>query len=85
MNSPSDDTGIEPNQRILKEIIRSAVTQNLSREVVTPCLDLSDLLIGVAVYSFPLRDESANQVVVTLYGSLFTRGIGMGKIDQRFA
>ena len=85
MNSPSGDTGVDAIQLILKEIIRRAVAQEFPRQTVTPGFDLSKLLSRAAVDPFPLGNESADQAIVTLYGSLLARGIGMGEADQRFA
>lgn len=85
MNSPSGDTGINPIQLVLEEFIRGAVAERLSWKVIAPDLNLSNLFVGVAVDPFPLGDESADQTIMTLYGSLLTRGIGMGKVDQCFA
>lgn len=64
MNSPSGNTGIDPVQLILEEIIRSSVAQEFPRKAVAPGLDLSYLLIGVAVDPFPLGDESADHPVL---------------------
>ena len=85
MNRSSGDTGVNFVKFVLEEFIWGAVVERLPWKPIAPDLNLSNLFVGVAVHSFPLGDESADQTIMTLYGFLLTRGIGMGKVDQCFA
>ena len=73
--------GVYPVQFVLKDLVRDTVTEYLPRKAIAPDFDLADLLVREPVDPATLGDESADQAIVTLYGSLFTRGIRMGKIE----
>lgn len=42
-------------------------------------------LVWVAVDPTTLRDKSMDQAIVALHGSLFTRGVGISKVEQCFS
>ena len=66
------DHSVYPVQFVLKELIWDTVTECLPRKSIAPDFDLADLLVREAVDPATLGDESADQAIVMLYGSLFT-------------